>query len=119
MASSHTFDQLDTCFDDTHAVANAGLLLAATLAHNLLRWVAAIGAGRPPGAGGGQDAAPHPAQPARPPDPLRQTMDAASAGRLAVGGVVRAGTGSAALHRLRHLTHHCRTAQDPSQPGPA
>ena len=35
MASSHTLDQLDTCFDDTHAVANAGLLLAATLAERL------------------------------------------------------------------------------------
>src|SRR6266508_4467687 len=31
MGSSHTLDQLDTCFDDTHAVANAGLLLAPTL----------------------------------------------------------------------------------------
>src|SRR5215216_35208 len=28
-------DQLDTCFDDTHAVANAGLPLAATLAERL------------------------------------------------------------------------------------
>jgi hypothetical protein len=35
MASSHTLDQLDICFDDTHAVANAGLLLAATLAERL------------------------------------------------------------------------------------
>jgi hypothetical protein len=35
MGSSHTLDQLDTCFDDTHAVANAGLLLAATLAERL------------------------------------------------------------------------------------
>jgi hypothetical protein len=35
MASSHTLDQLDTCFDDTHAVANAGLPLAATLAERL------------------------------------------------------------------------------------
>jgi hypothetical protein len=35
MASSHILDQLDTCFDDTHAVANAGLLLAATLAERL------------------------------------------------------------------------------------
>jgi hypothetical protein len=35
MASSHTLDQLDSCFDDTHAVANAGLLLAATLAQRL------------------------------------------------------------------------------------
>src|SRR6266540_4544688 len=33
--SSHTLDQLDICFDDTHAVANAGLLLAATLAEQL------------------------------------------------------------------------------------
>ena len=32
MRSSHTLDQLDTCFDDTHAIANAGLLLPATLA---------------------------------------------------------------------------------------
>jgi hypothetical protein len=30
MGSCHTLDQLDSCFDDTHAVANAGLLLAAT-----------------------------------------------------------------------------------------
>src|SRR6266545_4279469 len=35
MASSHTLDQLDICFDDTHAVANAGLLLPATLAQRL------------------------------------------------------------------------------------
>jgi SRSO17 transposase len=32
MGSSHILDQLDICFDDTHAVANAGLLLPATLA---------------------------------------------------------------------------------------
>ena len=35
MGSCHTLDQLDTCFDDTHAVANAGLLLPATLAERL------------------------------------------------------------------------------------
>jgi Transposase DDE domain group 1 len=35
MGSSHTLDQLDVCFDDTHAVANAGLLLPATLAERL------------------------------------------------------------------------------------
>jgi hypothetical protein len=35
MGSSHTLDQLDIRFDDTHAVANAGLLLAATLAERL------------------------------------------------------------------------------------
>jgi hypothetical protein len=35
MGSSHTLDQLDTCFDDTHAVANAGLLLPAILAEPL------------------------------------------------------------------------------------
>jgi hypothetical protein len=34
-ASSHTLDQLDTCFDDAHAIANAGLLLPATLAERL------------------------------------------------------------------------------------
>jgi hypothetical protein len=35
MGSSHTLDQLDTCFDDTHAIANAGLLLPAILAERL------------------------------------------------------------------------------------
>jgi hypothetical protein len=35
MGSSHTLDQLDSCFDDTHAIANAGLLLPATLAERL------------------------------------------------------------------------------------
>ena len=35
MGSCHTLDQLDSCLDDTHAVANAGLLLAATLAERL------------------------------------------------------------------------------------
>jgi hypothetical protein len=35
MRSSHTLDQLDIGFDDTHAVANAGLLLPATLAERL------------------------------------------------------------------------------------
>jgi hypothetical protein len=35
MASSHTLDQLDICFDDTHAIAGAGLLLPATLAERL------------------------------------------------------------------------------------
>jgi NAD(P)-dependent dehydrogenase (short-subunit alcohol dehydrogenase family) len=34
-------DQLDTCFDDPHAIASAGLLLAATLAKRL-------GSSRPP-----------------------------------------------------------------------
>jgi hypothetical protein len=35
MGSSHTLDQLDPCFDDTHAIANAGLLLPAILAERL------------------------------------------------------------------------------------
>ena len=35
IGSSHTPDQLDICFDDTHAIADAGLLLAATLAERL------------------------------------------------------------------------------------
>jgi hypothetical protein len=35
MQSSHTLEQLDICFDDTHAIANAGLLLPATLAERL------------------------------------------------------------------------------------
>jgi hypothetical protein len=35
MQSSHTLDQLDIAFDDTHAIASAGLLLPATLAERL------------------------------------------------------------------------------------
>jgi len=35
MPSSHTLDQLDICFDDTHAIASAGLLPPATLAERL------------------------------------------------------------------------------------
>jgi hypothetical protein len=35
MGSPHTLDQLDICFDDTHAITNAGLLLPATLAEQL------------------------------------------------------------------------------------
>jgi hypothetical protein len=35
MRSCHTLDQLDTGFDDTHAIANAGLLLPATLVARL------------------------------------------------------------------------------------
>jgi hypothetical protein len=55
MASSHTLDQLDICFDDTHAVANAGLLLPATLAERLggssrppTRWSTLASAPAPP-----------------------------------------------------------------------
>jgi hypothetical protein len=68
--------------------ANAAWLLAATLAHNLLRWVAAIGLGRPRGAGGRQDAAPHTAGITRSVDPLGPTSNPAPARRLALGGVV-------------------------------
>ncbi len=35
MRSSHTLDRLDVVFDDDHLVADAGLLLPATLAHHL------------------------------------------------------------------------------------
>ena len=35
MRSSHTLDRLDTAFDGTQLVADAGLLLPATLAHHL------------------------------------------------------------------------------------
>jgi hypothetical protein len=35
MGSSHTLDQLEISFDDTHAIASAGLLLPATLAERL------------------------------------------------------------------------------------
>ena len=35
MRSSHSLDRLETAFDDDHLVADAGLLLPATLAHHL------------------------------------------------------------------------------------
>jgi hypothetical protein len=72
-------------------------------------------AGRPRGAGGGQDPAPDSAGPARPTDPLRPPPAPASARRLAVGTMVRAGPGAAALCGLRHLTHAAaeRTPPDP------
>jgi hypothetical protein len=35
MRSSHSLDRLDTAFDDDHLVADAGLVLPATLAHHL------------------------------------------------------------------------------------
>ncbi len=35
MRSSHSLDRLDTAFDDEHLVADAGLLLPATLAQHL------------------------------------------------------------------------------------
>lgn len=35
MRSSHTLDRIDVIFDDTHAVANAGILLTGTLAQHL------------------------------------------------------------------------------------
>ncbi len=35
MRSSHSLDRVDTCFDDDRLVADAGLLLPATLAHHL------------------------------------------------------------------------------------
>ena len=37
MRSSHSLDRLDVAFDDDRLVADAGLLLPATLAHHLLR----------------------------------------------------------------------------------
>jgi hypothetical protein len=97
--------------------ANAAWLLAATLAHNLLRWVAAI-------ALGARDQLVVAktirrtllALPRRITRSARRCRLHLPAGWLAVGGVVRAGTGPAALHRLRHLTHAAaeRTTPDPS-----
>jgi hypothetical protein len=40
MQSSHTLDQPDSAFDDTQAVANAGPLLAASLARAAGAWQA-------------------------------------------------------------------------------
>jgi hypothetical protein len=63
MGSCHTLDQLDSCFADTHAVANAGLLLAATLAERLGIEQAADGAARPGRAGWRAPARPQAADP--------------------------------------------------------
>jgi hypothetical protein len=41
MGSSHTLDQLDICFDDTHAVANAACCW-------LPRWPSGSASSRPP-----------------------------------------------------------------------
>jgi hypothetical protein len=41
MQSSHTLDQLDIAFDDTHAIANAGLLCPPP-------WPSGSGSSRPP-----------------------------------------------------------------------
>jgi len=84
--------------------ANAAWLVAATLAHNLLRWVAAIGLGA--------------RQELVVAKTLRRTL-LALPGRLAVGGVVRAGPGAAALHRLRHLTPRPDRASSHARTGPA
>jgi Transposase DDE domain group 1 len=83
--------------------ANAAWLLAATLAHNLLRWTASLGLGYRDQ----QTVA----------KTLRRTLlalpgrltrsppaDPASARRLAVGPLVRHGAGSAALHPVPDLT---------------
>jgi hypothetical protein len=92
-------------FPSGRFAADAAWLLIATLAHNLLRWIAAIGLGARGELVVAKDAAPHPAGLARSDHPLRQTMGAAPARRLALGTMVRTGAGAAALHRLRHLTH--------------
>jgi hypothetical protein len=99
--------------------ANAAWLVAATLAHNLLGWVAAIALGARGELVAAKTPAPHPAGPTRPHHPLRQTMQAAPARRLAVGGVVRARPGPAALHRLRHLTPRPDRASSQARTGPA
>ena len=86
--------------------ANAAWLVIATLAHNLLRWIAAIGLGA--------------RQELVVAKTLRRTLLTVpgrltrSARRLALGSMVRAGPGPAALHRLRHLTHRRRTAPAPT-----
>jgi hypothetical protein len=91
--------------------ANAAWLVAATLAHTLLGWIAAIALG----ARGELVAA----------KTLRRTLLALpgritrSTRRLAVGGVVRAGTGPAALHRLPHLTPRPDRASSQARTGPA
>jgi Transposase DDE domain group 1 len=78
--------------------ANAAWLLAATLAHNLLRWTGQARSGQPPRAAGRQDAAPDAAHAARPAHPLRAAVEVAPTRRLAVGPLVHHGAGSAALH---------------------
>jgi hypothetical protein len=99
--------------------ANAAWLVIATLAHNLLRWVAALGLG----ARGELVVA----------KTLRRTLLTVpgritrSARRLILhlppagpGSMVRPGPGAAALRRLRHLTLRCGPpAPTPIGPAPA
>ena len=80
-------------------LANAAWLVLATLAHNLLRWIATLGLGAAT-AGRRQDAAPEPAHPARPAHPLRPPMAAAPARRLAMGPLLHH-----ALARLRCIPY--------------
>jgi hypothetical protein len=84
--------------------ANAAWLVLATLAHNLLRWIAQIGLGTRQELVVAKTLRRTLLRPARPDHALRQAMDAASARRLAVGGVVCAGPCAAALCGPRHLT---------------
>jgi hypothetical protein len=79
--------------------ANAAWLLAATLAHNLLRWTASLGLA-PRRATGRQDAAPHAGCATRPAHPLRPAMEVAPACRLAVGPL-----STMALARLRCMPY--------------
>ena len=103
--------------------ANAAWALVATLAHNLLRWVAALGLGVQR-SGGGQDDPPTLHHPARPPHPLRTTPLLAPAVRLAVGHDVPGGPRSVACHHPACLTqrssHHParRPASRPLPPRP-
>jgi hypothetical protein len=98
-SSPVVLDQVDAAFDDERAVANAGLLLPATLVARLGLEQAAdqlINLGERPGA-------------ARPGRKLltvvHSLVDAAPARPLAVGALVYHGPGAAALHsRPRRLT---------------
>jgi hypothetical protein len=93
--------------------ANAAWLAAATLAHNLLRWVAQLGLGTHEELVVAKTL--RRTLLALPPHPLRQAMDAPPARGLALGTMVRAGPGPAALHPLRHLTGPAkRNTPDPS-----
>jgi hypothetical protein len=85
--------------------ANSAWLLAATLAHNLIRWTAE----RRRPADRRQDPAPDLARAARPAHPLRPPADAAPARRLAVGPLVHHGAGAAGLHPVPDLTAHVDT----------
>ena len=104
MRSSHSLDRLDAAFDDDRLVADAGLLLPATLAHHL-------------GPEGARRASTSTSAPGRPGERRRQAPDAghvgprraatASTTRTRCGRAARAGSWASPSRRPRPWARSC------------